>query len=188
MEGWTAEDLAAVYKRLREPVPDLTKDDPADYQAQLKESWPTGKPEKPAPKPRKPSRKLEEQIQRQIIDLLEAHGWLVMRTNKFCGQVVATQGAIEPGMPDLMARKACGLAAKARGIYAELAEAGIGPEITGVRYFSDNWRIIWIEVKRPGGKVSVAQATWHQLAQRRGETVLVAESVEQVAAAIGVTL
>jgi len=48
--------------------------------------------------------------------------------------------------------------------------------------------LMWIEVKRPGGKVSVKQATWHQLAQKRGETVLVADSVEEVAQAIGVTL
>lgn len=168
MEGWTAEDLAAVYKRLREPVPDLTKDDPADYQAQLKESWPTGKPE---PKPRKPRRKLEEQVQCQIIDLLEAHGWLVMRTNKFCGAAFSSQGAIEAGMPDIQARK----------LFSPIVDSLLNRR--GTLY-----ELLWVEVKRPGGKVSTVQATWHQLARMRGETVLVAESVETVAAAIGVRL
>jgi hypothetical protein len=111
----------------------------------------------------------EAAIERQIVDLLECHGWYVLRTNKFAtGGAVIVQGSIELGIPDLQARRAV---------------------VTGLE---DPWRIlnqiIWIEVKRPGGKVSVRQAAWHQLAQRRGETVLVAESVDQVAAAIGVKL
>lgn len=51
MPGWTAEDLAGHYKRLREPVPDLTKSEPSEYDARLKESWPPGKGRKPAPAP-----------------------------------------------------------------------------------------------------------------------------------------
>jgi len=121
-------------------------------------------PDAASPK-RKPSERKEEQIQRQIVDLLEAYGWLVIRTNKFCGHAIASQGAIEPGMPDLQARKL---------IYRDA--------------LYNDWRILWIEVKRPGGKVSLKQATWHQLAQKRGETVIVAESVDAVAAAIGVKL
>lgn len=172
MSGWTAEDLAAHYQRLKGRADQVISEIEASR----------------APKPRKRGEMKEAQVERQIIDLLTVHGWLVLRTNKFCGASISSQGAIEPGMPDLMARKACGRAAKARGIYAELAEAGIGPEITGVKYFSDDWRILWIEVKRPGGKVSTIQATWHQLARKRGETVLVAEFVDEVAAAIGVAL
>lgn len=170
--SWPADAVEAHYRRLRGPVPDLTKDEPVDYQARLKEAWPPGKPEKPEPKARKPSRKLEERVQRQIVDLLEAHGWLILRTNKFCGIGFSSQGAIEPGMPDLMARKRV------------IVGAITGPETP----WDICWDIRWIEVKRPGGKVSVLQATWHQLARARGETVLVAESVEEVAAAIGVTL
>lgn len=111
----------------------------------------------------------EAAIQRQIIDLLEVHGWLVTRTNKFCGKDIASQGAIEPGMPDLMARK---------GRWSPKTNFNDG----------GGWKILWIECKRPGGKVSVKQATWHQLAQRRGETVIVAENVETVARVIGVKL
>lgn len=120
----------------------------------------------PKPKGRKPSILTEAAVERQIIDLLEAHGWLVLRTNNFCGQGFVSQGAIEPGMPDLQARFL----------------------IPWVSPVGEAWQILWIEVKRPGGKVSLKQATWHQLAQRRGETVIVAESVETVARAIGVRL
>jgi hypothetical protein len=152
MSGWTQADIDAYHER-------------------LKLAWPPGdKDQSPAipvaPKPRKPRRKLEEQVQRQIIDILEAHGWLVLRTNKFCGIGFSSQGAIEPGMPDLMARFL----------------------IPWVSPVGEAWQILWIEVKAPGGKVSVTQATWHQLARKRGETVLVAESVDEVARAIGVTL
>lgn len=151
MSGWTAEDLAEHYRRLTTP--------PAD-----------AAPPKPKRKPREMK---EAQVERQIIDLLEVHKWLVMRTNKFCGAKVATQGAIKPGMPDLQARKA-----------AEWRDGPIKRASNGAYL----WEILWIECKRPGGKVSTIQATWHQLARKRGETVLVAESVDAVAAAIGVEL
>ncbi|MFH1110947.1 MAG: VRR-NUC domain-containing protein [Planctomycetota bacterium] len=155
MPNWTADDLADHYRRLTTP-PEGTD---APQAAPV------------APKGRKPLRLSEEQVQRQITDLLEAHGWLVMRTNKFCGWEIATQGAIEPGMPDLQARKLWSKTwDQRRGVHGSV------------------WEILWIEVKRPGGKVSLKQATWHQLARKRGETVLVAMSVEEVAKAIGVTL
>jgi hypothetical protein len=36
------------------------------------------------------------------------------------------------------------------------------------------WRLaLWIEVKRPGGKVSLAQSAWHQVARDAGVHVLV---------------
>ena len=152
MSGWTEADLAAYTERLKLP--------PADAAP-------------PKPK-RKPSDRKEEQIQKQIIDLLEAYGWLVMRTNKFCGASISSQGAIEPGMPDLQARKI----RSGDGDWED-GDGNPGHSLA---------ELIWIEVKRPGGKVSTIQATWHQLARKRGETVLVAESVDAVAAAIGVTL
>lgn len=74
----------------------------------------------------------ERQIERQIVDLLTAHGWRVLRTNVFNGAVIQRQGSIEPGIPDLMAR---------RGAF-------------------DTWRIVWIEVKCPGGKLKAKQVAW----------------------------
>ena len=153
MPGWTADDVAAYEQRLKRP--------PADAAAP-----------KPAPKPKRSEMK-EAQVERAIIDLLTFHGWLVMRTNKFCGAAISSQGAIEPGMPDLQARSP-----------AEWRDGPIKRAANGAYL----WEIIWVECKRPGGKVSTVQATWHQLARKRGETVLIAESVDVVAAAIGVTL
>jgi hypothetical protein len=108
----------------------------------------------------------EKDIQRQIVDLLEAHGWQVLRTNQFfSGNAVVVQGASEPGIPDLQARR---------------------------KYDSyvvhDLQRVIWIEVKRPGGVLSPDQVTWHMLAKLRGEAVIIAQSVEEVAAHVGISL
>jgi len=157
MPGWTQADLDAYHER-------------------LKLAWPPGEKDQspavpPPPKPRKPRRKLEEQVQRQIIDLLEAHNWFVLQTNKFCGRAFLSQGAIKPGMPDLQARH----------ILNPRADALDGE-------YTHSWLILWIEVKAPGGECSDKQKVWHQLARTRGETILVAESVEEVARAIGVTL
>ena len=113
----------------------------------------------------------ERAIQRQIIDLLEAHGWLVLRTNQFkSGGAIIVQGAIEKGIPDLQARRLFRLRSS-----------------TCLSIEKAYW-LFWIEVKRPGGKLSADQERWHLLAKRRGETVLTAESVEQVAEAIGVRI
>lgn len=99
----------------------------------------------------------ERDIERQLIDALTLHGWKILRTNKFCsGNAVVVQGAIEPGMPDLQARR----------IYR--------PDSY------DLWEILWIEVKTPAGKVSQAQAAWHQEARMRGERVLIARGLEDI--------
>lgn len=153
MPNWTTDDLAAYERGLKQPPGDAAEP-------------------KPAPKPSRGEIK-EAQVERQIIALLEFHGWLVLHTNKFCGAKVASQGAIQPGMPDLQARRP-----------AEWRDGPIKRAANGAYL----WEIIWVECKRPGGKVSTVQATWHQLAQKRGETVIVAESIDTVAAAIGVVL
>jgi len=104
-------------------------------------------------------RLLEKQIERQIVDLLEAHKWIVLKTNKFagCGQVLV-QGSLELGIPDLQVRQ---------------------PYQSYV--LTDLQRVVWIEVKRPGEECSDVQKTWHLLAKKRGEIVIVVELVEDVA-------
>lgn len=114
----------------------------------------------------------ERQIEKQIVDLLEVHGWSVLRTNKFLsGNAVVTQGALEQGIPDLQARK-------------------LWP--------GDDWKnadgnqipapmsVVWIEVKRPGKNPSEVQGRWIRDAVLRGEKVIVAHCVEDVAEIIGV--
>ncbi len=95
----------------------------------------------------------ERQIEKQIVDALEAHGWRVLRTNQFAGAVIQRQGSVEPGIPDLMARKGwC--------------------ELRGIE------RIEWIEVKRPGQSMNERQVHWWN--QHLDESVRVARCVEDV--------
>lgn len=80
----------------------------------------------------------ERQIEEQIKSALEHHGWRVLRTNKFCsGNAVVVQGSVEPGIPDLLAYKCL-------------------PIPGGLPY----WDMRWIEVKRPGEKLSEKQEKW----------------------------
>lgn len=39
---------------------------------------------------------------------------------------------------------------------------------------------LWVEVKRPGGKLRTMQAVWHREARAAGQTVIVASSTGQV--------
>lgn len=107
----------------------------------------------------------ERQIEQQIVDILTAHGWRVLRTNVFAGAVIQRQGSIEPGIPDLQARRRVNLT-----------------------ILVNTWEIIWIEVKRPGEKLSPVQVAWHAAAKKRGETVFVFESVEDAAREFGIRL
>jgi hypothetical protein len=88
----------------------------------------------------------ERDIEQQLVDALMAHGWRVLRTNKFCsGNAIVVQGAVEPGIPDLMAWK-----------YLYLGEAS--------RLLRDTiWRparIVLLEVKRPGEDLNGNQYEW----------------------------
>ena len=75
----------------------------------------------------------ERAIEQQLVDALTAHGWRVLRTNKFCsGNAVVVQGSVEPGIPDLQAR----------------------------RRYGHLWRLIWVEVKRPGQELNEKQLAW----------------------------
>jgi hypothetical protein len=86
----------------------------------------------------------ERAIEEQLVDALEAHGWRVLRTNKFCsGNAVVVQGSVEPGIPDLQARK----------------------NLLGWTYVSREChcraiRLVWIEVKRPGEDLNAKQCGW----------------------------
>lgn len=108
----------------------------------------------------------ERAIEDQIVRLLQAYQWQVIRTNRFrTGGAVIVQGALEKGMPDLQVRKAVDV----------LQRAALQ-------------RVVWIEVKRPGEGLTEHQAEWASMAVARGECVMTASSIEQVAEAFGIRL
>ena len=77
----------------------------------------------------------ERQIEAQIVDLLKAHGWRILKTNIFAGAVIQRQGSIEPGIPDLQARRPLTWTRKEK-------------------------QVVWIEVKRPGEHLNEDQKKW----------------------------
>ena len=104
----------------------------------------------------------ETDVQRQCVDLMEAHGWRMIRTGYGeiikGGRVVGTVG--EVGMPDYQAI-----------------------------YYTDYWaatKVVWIEFKRPkakgvrGGKRSAEQTLWSDAERKRGAIVLQIDSLEQL--------
>lgn len=94
----------------------------------------------------------ERAIEKQIVDAMTAHGWLILRTNVFAGAVIQRQGSVEPGIPDLMARR----------------------QLHNTRW----WQIRWIEVKRPGGRLSAAQEKWRR--DHPDESVRIATCLEDI--------
>jgi hypothetical protein len=90
----------------------------------------------------------ERAIEQQLVDALEAHGWRVLRTNKFCsGNAVVVQGAVEVGIPDLQARR-------------KFLDCVFVSDGNGGSYLTGSWRLVWIEVKRPGENLNEKQRTW----------------------------
>lgn len=92
----------------------------------------------------------EAQIQKQIVEYLQAHDAMVFRMN--AGKVRARNGFVQqapPGTPDLLVVDRWGQA-------------------------------IWIEVKAPGGKLNPAQVAMHEQLERRGSVVVVATCVEDL--------
>jgi hypothetical protein len=62
-----------------------------------------------------------------------------------------------------------------------LASAGT-PDLT---VLSARWKLhLFVEVKKPGGRVSTAQAVWHREARAAGLNVVVAHSTEEVLEAL----
>lgn len=43
---------------------------------------------------------------------------------------------------------------------------------------------LWVEVKRPGGKLRTMQAVWHREARAAGQTVIVATNTDEVITAL----
>lgn len=109
----------------------------------------------------------EADVQRQCIDWLEIHGWRCIRTGYGAihrnGRAVEHYG--EEGMPDYLAI-----------FYTDIQHAA---------------QVVWIEFKRPGGKgarkgtLSKLQRVWRDVERKRGATVLVIESLEQLQREIG---
>jgi hypothetical protein len=63
--------------------------------------------------------------------------------------------------------------------YSERKQRSCGergmPDILAVRYSKPGWaNILWIECKRPGGRISVDQRAWRDRERRRGALVVLA--------------
>lgn len=96
----------------------------------------------------------EAEIQRDIIDYLKARKYTVVRVNS--GKV------------------------KARNGFVQLADPGT-PDLLAISRRGEH---VWVEVKKDTGKLSHDQIEWIAEHRTRGCTVLVARSVEEVAAVI----
>jgi very-short-patch-repair endonuclease len=104
----------------------------------------------------------EADVQRQCVDLMESHGWRMIRTGygeiHRNGRRVECYGEI--GMPDYLAI-----------YYTDYGAAA---------------KVVWIEFKRPkargvrGGKRSADQTLWRDVERKRGAIVLQIDSLEQL--------
>jgi hypothetical protein len=99
----------------------------------------------------------EAEIQAEIVAYLRLHGWDVTVTSAH-----RHAKGVTAGTPDLYCR---------RKVYSPIAPYCV-PPLLGQR--------VWIEVKRPGGRVSDAQGQWHAVERACGGTVIVAYSTDDV--------
>lgn len=95
----------------------------------------------------------ESDIERQITDLLALDGWRAIKTDP-CSDRARGKGFGEKGMCDVL--------------YVRYHPDAL---TLGDRQACD---VMWIEHKKPGGKVSPHQAAWHQAERARGALVVVA--------------
>ena len=112
----------------------------------------------------------EKAIQKSIRDYLTLHGWQVHRLTADIrpdAPHVHAADKEEPGTPDLLA-----FAGSPYNGYFRLADG----ELRGVA----SALIVYIEVKRPGEKLSKAQEIWHAAMRADEWTVIVAHGIEDV--------
>ena len=98
----------------------------------------------------------EKQIQHQIVDYLEAKGWVVFETSQR-GHSWAT-----PGLPDLIAIRGTKVL-----------------NVVDVQIGTDD-HVLWIECKGPRGKMSPAQVKAQQDIESQGGEYLLANSLDIV--------
>lgn len=107
----------------------------------------------------------EAQVQRRIVDYLEAHGWLVFQNRSYGlgGKIAAFATTEQSGSPDLFA-------------WGKM------------RCKSDGWTIEYphfaVEVKRKGGKQSDAQIAWAGRFAATGHLYILASDHETVERAL----
>ena len=103
----------------------------------------------------------ENQIAQQICDYLRLHGWNVHRIEADLRGPKARVKREEPGTPDYIAVRIA----------------------TGIASFVRSYDVVYIEVKRPGGRLRRSQQIWIEDARKRGWTVVVASSIDDLVAA-----
>jgi hypothetical protein len=101
----------------------------------------------------KPAKLLEKEVTGQIRDFLKVKGWRALRMNP----TVVMQGRVLPG------------------------ETGI-PDYFFVKYIKPGISAtLWVELKRPGGKLRPKQIEWIAKEQQRGATIWVVDSFTEFA-------
>lgn len=106
----------------------------------------------------------ERDIQRQVCDYLRAHGWYVLRLNVFRGRLE-------------------------QGGWIEQGEVGMADVLAMRSWCWDNFfmnpmmelcRVLFLEIKTPRGRLSVAQSNWHAWARKQGFRVETIRSLEEL--------
>lgn len=97
----------------------------------------------------KPAKLLEREVTRQIRDFLKLRGWRAIRMQRTVMPGQFQSG--EPGIPDYLFLHYIGRRAAA---------------------------VLWIELKRPGGRIRPQQQEWHDRERGRGAEVWVVENFE----------
>jgi hypothetical protein len=108
----------------------------------------------------------EAHFEQQVRDYLEkVEGWRCFHFEEIWSEErKRTFG--EPGMPDLL----CIRYASVDGTVAP------GPDLIGAEFYDDpdNDQVMWIELKRPGGKARANQQLWHIRERKCGALTLIA--------------
>jgi|GEM_PF-5746243 len=109
----------------------------------------------------------ENDVETAICDFLRLHRWRVQRNQSGLFQRPGSRARVrigEKGMFDWEAIRPVGSVDRSFSA-TEAANAGV------VDFF-------YLETKRPGGKITVEQATWAREVERRGIATVVADSLE----------
>lgn len=114
------------------------------------------------PRPASAPKLRERDIAWAVGDLLELDGWRLLWCEPMSRRDLG-KGFGEPGMPDLLALRYWN-----RGDPAQ----GYRPRVEG-KVYDPLAEVLWIEFKRPGGRVSPKQAEWHRNERLRGALTVI---------------